>query len=513
MANLPEDVHAVWTPQAGSQELFLSCPIFEVLYEGTRGPGKTDALLMDFLQHVGTGLGADWRGVLFRRSHPELADVIAKTQKWFPQIFPAATYNKVEKTWTFPDGEQLLLRHIKTVDDYWAYHGHAYPWIGWEELTNWADDGAYRKMMSCCRSTNPRVPRKYRATCNPYGVGHNWVKRRFRLPHQRGVVIRDAVGPDGEPEPVRVALHGHIHENRILLDADPLYITRLRASARNAAELAAWLDGSWDIVAGGMFDDVWNPRRHVVDPFPIPRSWRVDRSFDWGSSHPFSVGWWAQSDGSRVELPSGRVMHTVRGDLFRIGEWYGCDPQQSNVGIKLPAKEIGKGIKVREANMAALGLIRTPVRPGPADSSIWDAEPGKPSTYMDFASVGVLWEKADKSSGSRVLGWEQMRKRFSNADPQTKLTIAQRLLKFARSELEVQEAAAAVRTAEQECRLRESPGLFVFSSCNHFIDLVPVLPRDDHNLDDVDTDAEDHIGDEARYRVRAADRQMKQGSF
>jgi hypothetical protein len=323
MAKLPDGVKAVWTPQDGSQTLFLSCPIFEVLYEGTRGPGKTDALLMDFLQHVGTGLGADWRGILFRRSHPELADVIAKTQKWFPQIFPKATYNKVEKTWTFPDGEQLLLRHIKTVDDYWAYHGHAYPWIGWEELTNWADDGAFRKMMSCCRSTNPHVPRKYRATCNPYGVGHNWVKRRYRLPYQRGLVIRDSRDADGELEPPRVALHGHIYENRILLDADPGYVARLRASARNAAELAAWLDGRWDIVAGGMFDDVWDARRHVLDPFKVPASWKVDRAFDWGSSKPFSVGWWAQSDGSRVTLANGREISTVRGDLFRIAEWYG----------------------------------------------------------------------------------------------------------------------------------------------------------------------------------------------
>ena len=44
--NSYEDV--VWTPLGGSQEAFLRMPLFEVLYEGTRGPGKTDALLMDF---------------------------------------------------------------------------------------------------------------------------------------------------------------------------------------------------------------------------------------------------------------------------------------------------------------------------------------------------------------------------------------------------------------------------------------------------------------------------------
>lgn len=480
MAALPGNVERVWAPQAGSQELFLSCPIFECLYEGTRGPGKTDALLMDFLQHVGTGLGPDWRGILFRRSHPELADVIAKSQKWFKRIFPGAEFNKVEKTWTFPDGEQLLLRHIKTVDDYWNYHGHAYPWIAWEELTNWADDGAYRKMMSCSRSSNPRVPRKYRATANPYGVGHNWVKRRFRLPSHRGVVIRDARDSEGELEPPRVAIHGHLMENRILLDADPGYIARLRAAARNPSELKAWLKGDWDIVAGGMLDDVWNPKKHVLDPFPIPSSWRIDRSFDWGSSRPFSVGWWAESDGTTVELPNGRKLHTVRGDLFRIAEWYGADPKEPNTGLRMAAAQVALGIKEREAKMLASGLIKRLVSPGPADNAIWDSEPGHPSIASDMQTKGVHWERSDKSPGSRKQGWLQMRKLLEDA---------------------------------QKPAPREQPGMFIFRNCHHWLDLVPVLPRDDHDLDDVDTDAEDHLGDETRYRVRAARKNVRQGGF
>jgi hypothetical protein len=31
---------------------------------------------------------------------------------------------------------------------------------------------------------------------------------------------------------------------------------------------------------------------------------------------------------------------------------------------------------------------------------------------------------------------------------------------------------------------------------------VPVLPRDEKDPDDVDTEAEDHVADEARYRCR-----------
>jgi hypothetical protein len=481
-------VEHVWSPQKGSQVIFLTSPIFETLYEGTRGPGKTDALIMDFCQHVGKGFGAEWRGILFRKTYPELGDVVAKCMKWIPLMFPGASFNKSDYTWTFPDGEQLLLRHARVEVDYWRYHGHAYPWIGWEELTNWADDKLYRKMMSCCRSTVPGIPRKYRATCNPYGVGHNWVKRRFKLPSHRGIVRRDCVDADGNPEPPRLVVHGSIIENRILLDADPDYITRLRASARNKAELQAWLYGSWDIVAGGMFDDVWDGQVHVVEPFDVPRSWHVDRSFDWGSSKPFSVGWWAQSDGSDYVRRDGVKVRTVRGDLFRIAEWYGCSPREANTGLHMGAKDIALGIRKREAQMIESGLVPLRVMPGVADASIDDPTGVGPTIRSDMSAAGVRWELADKSPGSRKQGWEQVRKLLRQA-------------------LHVDMEGKALPGP------RELPGMFFFRTCQSAIELLPSMPRDDDDLDDIDTDAEDHVADEVRYRARNIKRKSTVRSF
>jgi hypothetical protein len=478
--NEQKQPEVVWRPQPGSQAAFLACPVFETLYEGTRGPGKTDALLMDFAQHCGVGFGADWRGVLFRQTYPQLSDVIAKCNKWFPQIFPRARYNKVEHKWIWPDGEELLLRHMKDPDDYWNYHGHAYPWIGWEELTNWAMPGCYLRMMSCSRSTRAGMPRKYRSTANPYGVGHNWVKLRWRLPGSRGKIIRDSIGEDGTPEPPRVAIHGSIQENKILLTSDPGYIDRIKASAENPAQLKAWLEGSWDVVAGGMFDDLWDPRIHVVKPFPIPPSWRIDRSFDWGSSKPFSVGWWAESDGSDVMTTRG-VISTVRGDLYRIGEWYGWNGKP-NEGTRMLASDIATGIVQREKEMGIYGRVK----PGPADSSIFDVVNGV-SINNDMANPvriegqkypGVAWERADKSPGSRKNGWQNIRRMLRNAE-------------------------------RPPSGIREQAGLFVFSTCLQFLRTVPVLPRDEKDPDDVDTDAEDHIGDEVRYRVHNGPRTMR----
>lgn len=274
------DVSESWIPQEGSQVAFMTCPFEEVLLHGDRGGGKTDVFLMDFRQHVDVGWGEDWKGWIFRRTYKELGDVIAKAQKWFRRFDPSARFNIAKSEWTWPTGEVLSFRHFAKPSDYWGYHGHARPWIGWEELTNWGTDECYRSMFSCCRSTRKGMPRKIRATTNSYGVGHNWIKDRFQLAgNWKGInVIDNAVDDDGEPEAVRVAIRSTIEENRILLDADPGYKKRILQSASNQAMRDAWSSGSWDIVAGGMFDDVWSEDNCVPD-FDVPDSWRIDRAF------------------------------------------------------------------------------------------------------------------------------------------------------------------------------------------------------------------------------------------
>ena len=461
----------VWYPQDGSQVHMLQCPIFECLYHGTRGPGKTDGLIMSYAQHVGKGYGEAWAGILFRQTYPQLADVVAKSEKWFRQIFPQANFNRTNMMWMWPNGERLLFRHMARPEDYWNYHGHEYPWIGWEELTNWPLADCYTTMFACCRSSVKGVPRMVRATTNPYGPGHNWVKDRFSLNGKWWQTILTRT----EGEPLRCAIHGHIRENKILLEADPDYYKTIATSTTNKAMLQAWRDGSWDIVAGGMFGEVWDPQHNIVPKFDIPHTWRVDRSFDWGSSAPFSVGWWAESDGCDVKIPGRGYVSTVRGDLFRIEEWYGWTGKP-NTGLTMLAVDVAKGIVERELAWGLHGRVKS----GPADSSIYDVENGV-SIGMDMSKPvrigtqmypGVQWTRADKRPGSRKAGWELVRMMMQQAHPNDGVP-------------------------------RENPGLYVMENCAQFVRTVPVLPRDPRDMDDVDTDAEDHVGDEARYRARS----------
>jgi len=494
-----------WAPQPGSQTFFLADPTVEVLYEGTRGPGKTDALIMDFCQEIGKGHGAEWKGILFRQTHPQLRDIIEKSKKWIKRIWPDAIYNEVKTMWEWPTGERLYFAHFNVRSDYDNYHGHAYPWIGWEELTNWPNPDCYKSMFSCSRSTIKGMPRKIRATTNPYGVGHNWVKARWRLPINGEMGpngTRPCVGPliigdidaEGNKEPPRRAIHGYLDENQLLLHADPEYKGRIAAAARNASEKAAWLDGSWDIVAGGMFDDIWYEYRDtiVMEPFDIPPGWKIYRAYDHGSSKPFSVGWYAVSDGTDLKLRDGRVRSTLRGDKFRFKEWYGWRGV-SNEGSRMLVADISKGIIEREIKwgLRAADASWTRVSRGPADSSIFDDNTNgsdvsiatdfeKPVTINGVKHRGIFWERADKGPGSREQGWEQIRK-------------------------------ALKATKRPPGGFREIPGLFISTECPQWLRCVPVLPRDELKIDDVDDESEDHNGDETRYMLRFEVRTMKSG--
>ena len=511
---------AAWQPLPGSQTLAMSCPAHVILYHGSRGPGKTDAQLMRFRRYVGQGYGKFMRGIIFDREYKNLDDLVSKSMRWFPEIREVGSAtgdarflsSKSDYRWVWPDGEELMFRAIKKESDYWGYHGQEFPFIGWNELTKYPNDTLFDMLMSCNRSSFrpedypvtidgdaykesgriilvdeddesamhyllPEIPLEVFATCNPHGVGHNWVKKRFINAAPMGRVVRRVVNvfnprTQQREDVVKTVVHlfGSYKENKYL---SPDYVAGLEIMT-DKNKRRAWLFGDWDIVAGGMFDDVWDSTQHIVKPFKIPMNWRITRSYDYGSSKPFSVGWWAISDGSDVENADGTWRSTVRGDLFRIAEWYGCTGKP-NEGLRMLVNDVAAGIVEREMVMGLYGRVQ----PGPADNSIFDVEDGnsfaanmaKPVKVRGKMYKGITWNRSDKSQGSRKAGWEAIRKWLKGG------------------------------LRPEKGGPREYPGMFIFNTCKDCIDLFPILPRDEVDQDDVDTDAEDHIGDEVRYMV------------
>lgn len=459
-----------WSPLPGSQVKFLEAPVYEVLLHGNRGPGKTEALLMSFASEVGKGWGSAWRGILFRQTFDDLNDVVKKIDALYPKQFPGFRFlrSKSEYKCEWPTGEVLYLRNLEDEDDYQSYHGHEYPWIGFEELTQWPTDGPYLLMQSCSRSSTPGMPCMVRSTTNPSGPGHRWVKKRFNLPHGTDKTIRtkDADGIVME----RIAIKSCLDENFILLTNVPDYKAKIRQAAKTPALAAAWLDGSWDITSGGLIDDLWDAEHHVIPNFTaarIPRSWVLNRSYDHGQAHPFAVLWWAESSGEPITLPDGNVIGRVRGDLVLFGEWYGSSGED-NVGVRMAAGSIAKGIFERESDLG----VHHRMTIGPADTEIWttDSRGTQRSPADDMEDAGVFWDRADKSQGSRKRGWQALRSYLEGSIP-------------------------------HEDGTRDRVGIFVCRRCTHWLELVPPMPSDRDDPDELPKTYEDHICDATRYRL------------
>lgn len=462
LANVPVPpsvgAQILWTPQPGPQTLLVQCPVFEVFYGGARGGGKTDGSIGDWLIHSAM-YGEHAIGLFVRRKLVQLREVIARTKQLFPKL--GATYNTQEKEWTMKNGARLKFAYLERDEDAENYQGHNYTRVYVEEATNFPSPSPIMKLKGTLRSAHG-APCGMRLTGNPGGPGHQWVKSRYIDNGPFKVIVEEEeIEIDGEKQLIeidRVFIPARLKDNKELLRNDPSYILRLRQTG-SAALVKAWLEGDWDGVDGAFFSE-WDPARHVLPAdLAFPSWWPKFRAMDWGSARPFSVGWYTIADGT--------TPWAIRGAVIRYREWYGIDERVEggkavpipNQGLKLGAPTVGRGIMARQHQNGDV------VNYGVADPSIFITN-GGPSIGEMMMGEGCHWMRADNS---RKAGWTRMRE----------------LLAMPR------------------------PGLLITANCTHFMRTVPFLQHDDRDIEDLDSDAEDHVADEVRYavmsRVGAAD--------
>lgn len=459
-------------------EAFLS-PATEILYGGAAGGGKSH--LMRVLAIMLCAEVAGLQVYLFRRHFADLYKNHLEGAGSFPAILAAwisagwVKLNLSSSQIQFWNGSKIHLCHCAHEKDVFKYQGAEIHVLLIDELTHFSEP-IYRYLRGRVRLGGLSVPEKYRAKLpmvlagsNPGGVGHNWVKASFISPAKPGDVRSM---PKAEGGMRRQYIPARLADNPTMAENDPDYADRL-AGLGNAALVKAMLDGDWDIVAGGALDDVWSPRV-IVPRFAIPASWRVDRSFDWGSAKPFSVIWWAEADGTEATFASGAKWAPPKGSLIALHEWYGA--KGANEGLRLPSGEIAAGIKEREASLVSGRWIASTPKAGPADNAISAvSQPGTPTIADEMAKAGIRWTESDKAPGTRKIGLDLIRARLKEAGKERP----------------------------------EQPALYVMDHCRELIAHLPVLPRDKDNPDDVDSDAEDHDYDATRYRVLAERRSVR----
>ena len=192
----------------------------------------------------------------------------------------------------------------------------------------------------------------------------------------------------------------------------------------------------------------------------MPDHWARFISGDWGSARPFSFGWWAVVSDD-FKTPEGLTL--PRGAMVRYREWYGMardshGQPKYNTGLKLEAEAVGRELKRLSGN-EHIGV-------GVLDPAAFSSD-GGPSIAerIDKGAGKSYFRRADNCRvGTRgaMGGWDQMRSRLvGEAD--------------------------------------DRPMIAAFDTCADSIRTIPALQHDRSRVEDVDTEGEDHAGDDWRY--------------
>lgn len=401
-------------------------------YGGARGGGKSWALrrklVMLCMRYDGL------KCLLLRRTITDLRDnhIIPLTA----ELFGYAKFQPDQRAFVFPNGSRLVLGYCDNDNDVQHYQGQEYDVIAFDEATQFREDWI-RFILSSLRSTRTDFsPRAY-YTCNPGGPGHTYIKRLF--------VDRNYIN-DEKPEDY-VFIPAKVYDNKILMDANPDYINLLKALPANIRK--AHLEGDWNVYTGQVFSEFRNDvehyidrvNTHVIEPFDVPKYWRIYRSFDWGYSKPFAVTYWAVDGDAR---------------LYEILEIYGCVPGSPDTGVQYDVKKIARTIKDAEATHPYLKghEIR-----GIADPAIWQAESNGTSIAETMEKDGIYFDEADNT---RIPSIQQVHYRLA----------------FDKNGI---------------------PMMYIFKNCRDTIRTLPTLTYDPTKVEDVDTKQEDHLFDTMRY--------------
>ena len=422
-------------PNPGPQTEFLASPESDVLYGGAAGGGKSYALLADLLRfaHI-----TEHRALLLRRTLAELTELIDKSKQFYPKAFEGAVFKESKSTWVFPSGATALFSYLDKDTDVSRYQGQSFNWIGIDEITHYPSPYVWDYLRSRLRTTNPDIKTYMRATANPGGPGHDWVKKTYISPAPvsnpfwatditTGKVLRYPASHAEKPnDPLftRKFIPAKLSDNPYLLHSGEYEMMLLSLPELERKRL---LEGDWDIAEGAAFSE-FNRFHHVVDPFELPHGWYRVRAADYGFTSPSCILWGALDHDDNLWIYRELYIKRQNGDEL--------------------------GIKIREMEEGD---------PQPIVSVLDGASWNRTGTGLTVAELinkaGCRFIPADKN---RIRGKLEIHKRL-RVDPENGANIK------------------------------------IFSNCVNLIRELTSIPLSKTNSEDVDTKASDHAYDALRY--------------
>ena len=263
------------------QKKFIDSTESEVLFGGAAGGGKSYGQVVDALLFALKYPRS--KQLILRRTFAELDKSLIRTAlSLYPrEIF---SFNSSSHTGKFRNGSIIDFGYCAAEIDVYQYQSAEYDVIRFDELTHFTES-QYVYLISRVRGANS-YPKQVKSSTNPGGIGHGWVKARFVDPSPSDTRF---IGDDGME---RIFIPSLLKDNRFLAEGDPKYCERLLALPDR--EKKALLYGDWNIFEGQYFTE-FDPKRHIIPPFEIPRHWRKYRTIDYGLDR-LACLWIATSD-------------------------------------------------------------------------------------------------------------------------------------------------------------------------------------------------------------------------
>ena len=447
------------------QQRALMSKAQEILYGGAAGSGKS--YMMRVLAIALCMEIPNVKVFLFRRMYKELyINHVYSPDGFLVMLKPFidsgdVVFNKSDGVVNFYNGAQIYLCHCQHENDINQYLGAEIHILLIDEATQFTEK-MIRFIRTRVRLGGLNVPQRWKETLpkiiygtNPGGISHSYFKRGF-VTHGEGHIFKAPANDGGMS---REFVPAKSRENVVMLRNDPNYDQRIMGLGDDRLA-QAYLEGNWDLEEGNAFSDLWDPGIHVIQSIVVPRTWKIDRSHDYGYSAPAATLYHAESDGTAVII-NDREVHLPRKSVVTFSELYLADKEDK--GLRLLPNEIGARMHEHEFHAG----LRNRTQPGPADSSIFDKDKGMSSIHDEYVKKGVRFTRADKRPGSRERGFLLCRQRLK---------------------------AAAKRDME-------NPWWLVHRNCINTIAQIPELPISPENPQDVHSGANDHIYDSVRYKM------------
>jgi hypothetical protein len=292
----------------------------EVFFGGAAAGGKSDALLMAYLQFVHK---QNYDGIIFRRTYANLSKpgaLMDRSLTWFkPFEKDGVRWNEQKKLWTFPSGARLQFGHMDSENDKFNYQSAEFQYVAFDELTEFTES-QYRFMFSRLRKSaevDLDIPLRMRSASNPpQDPGGEWVQKYF-VPDDfffddadEPVIRKEVVDEEGKSRsrvfvPSRLEHNPHVDEG----DYDES-LSYLDDVTRHRLRL-----GDWRIKKRGeilwMYSEdhtciTWSEFAAVIGKRQIPNHWlkRVYQDVGTTIEHPNVISYFATA-GANAPMVGG----------------------------------------------------------------------------------------------------------------------------------------------------------------------------------------------------------------